>query len=192
MRNWFDTSAFKQHHVNLGLQDYYAKHFPGRNIQKDVPLTCPPAEHMQLLLERSLAKERQLWPPHLVEAWQVDHVAAFDKAIASHKFCWINVNATLEEQPHWKAWFTSLQSLEDLPVTLPQPLARQPQQRQQRRTRPPRVVTAAPTAAPTTVLLEEDGDGDGQDSSHYYYYHDGGEDGGDDGSDGEGYGDRGE
>lgn len=112
-RGWIDKDSFRRHDVNLALQDYYEKHHGGK-VQSDIPLLCPPRDQLDILLERSLVKEEQLWPPNLAEAWRASHVEAFERAVAAKKFCWIDINATLTTQPQWKEWFTSLRT-EDVP-----------------------------------------------------------------------------
>ena len=58
--------------------------------------------------------------------WKQSHVEAYERAVAANKYCWIDCNATLEAQPHWKEWFTSLR-VEDVPnVTANLPVGRNP------------------------------------------------------------------
>jgi len=117
-RGWIDKKVFRRHDVNVAMRAYYEENHGGK-VQADVPLICPPRDQLNILLERSLEKEERLWPPQLAESWKGSHVQAFEHAVATNKFCWININATLATKPHWKEWFTSLR-VEDFPnSTLP-------------------------------------------------------------------------
>jgi hypothetical protein len=157
-RQWFDTTSYTRHEVGLALQDYYKKEYSGQDIQANVPLSCPPREQLDILLERSLDKETKLWPPNLAEVWRADHVAGFEKAIEKHKFCWIDVNATLATQGHWKKWFT-----ETLPRTLPiAPLPTKLGRNNQPIERP-RQMIRTPVAPKIRVPSEYGSDGDDDD-----------------------------
>ena len=188
-RKWFNTTAYQRHNVVLALQQYY-KEEHGGNIQADVPISCPPRDQLDVLLERSLAKEEQLWPPHLVEAWREDHVAGFEAAVAKNKFCWIDVNATLNTQDHWKKWFTSSLPRQVIVEPLPTEITREQRMvgvpLNNRQPRPPPVQTTTTNPAALIDSDENDGGDDGSDG-YYLDWDDGGDDGGDgsDGSDSE-------
>lgn len=108
-RGWLpdDERLYFRHNITLVTRAYYENKL-GKSA-KDLPITCPPREQSDVLLERSLAKEAQLWPAELAAAWRDEHIRAYEETIRRNKYCWIDVNRTFETQPHWYNFFSSLQ-----------------------------------------------------------------------------------
>lgn len=171
---WFNTTAYTRHEVGLALQDYYKKTHQGQDLQANVPLSCPPREQVDILLERSLDKEAKLWPPELAKAWRDEHVAGFEKAVEKHKFCWIDVDETLATQSHWKKWFTET-LLHTLPIA-PLPTKIRGQQSQLLQPTQQIRTPAPPTVHVPSESVDEEEDEDGSDG-------DGSDDDDDNGSD---------
>ena len=104
-RGWFDKSKFDRHQVVLALRDYFENERGGN--PNNLPLICPNSTQLEVLLERSLVKEQQILTEHVAETMKDEHIDGFWKAVARNKFCWINVDETLED-PHWKQFFSEI------------------------------------------------------------------------------------
>jgi hypothetical protein len=105
-RKWLDVKKHVRHEVVLATQEYYEGKMQGNPL--DLPLICPPDDQLQVLLERSLVKESQLWPAEVAHSWKPAHVASFERSKNSKTYCWIDVNTTLSTQPHWQEFFSSI------------------------------------------------------------------------------------
>eukprot|EP00977_Amphora_coffeiformis_P013470 scaffold3570_cov227-Amphora_coffeaeformis.AAC.4 len=104
-RKWFDKSKFSRHQVGLALRDYFENE--RESNPHNLPLICPNATQLESLLERSLTKEQQILTPQVAESMRDEHIAGFWKAVTKNKFCWIDVNKTLED-PHWRQFFSEI------------------------------------------------------------------------------------
>jgi len=109
-RGWFDSSLFDRHVVAVALLDYFEEERKGNPM--DLPLQCPEAAELELLLERSLVKEQQILSPPVAETMREEHVAGFWKAVDKNKFCWIDVDKTLEDR-HWRRFFSEIVPAEE-------------------------------------------------------------------------------
>ena len=104
-REWFDKSKFDRHQVVLALRDYFEQE-RGEN-PNDLPLVCPNTTQLEVLLERSLVKEEQILTRPIAETMRDEHIKGFWKAVQKHKFCWIDVDKTLEDD-HWREFFSEI------------------------------------------------------------------------------------
>ena len=104
-RGWFDSSRFDRHVVGVALRDYYENERHGH--PKDLPLTCPNSTELGILLERSLIKEEQILLQQIAETMREEHITGFWKAVDKHKFCWIDVDKTLQDR-HWRQFFSEI------------------------------------------------------------------------------------
>jgi hypothetical protein len=105
-RGWLDIMKHVRHEVVLATREYYEETLQRNPL--DLPLTCPPDDQLQVLLERSLVKESQMWPADVAHSWKPAHVASFERLKNSKTYCWIDVKETLATQPHWREFFLSI------------------------------------------------------------------------------------
>ena len=104
-REWFEKSKFDRHQVVLALRDYFE--IERESDPNNLPLICPNSTQLETLLERSLIKEQQILTPQVAETMRDEHVVGFWNAVKKNKFCWIDVDKTLED-PHWRQFFSEI------------------------------------------------------------------------------------
>lgn len=109
-RGWFEKKKFDRHQVGLALRDYHEKERGGST--RDFPVICPNSTQLEILLERSLVKERQILSREVADSMRDEHIAGFYTAVEKSKFCWIDVEKTLEDA-HWKQFFSEIISSEE-------------------------------------------------------------------------------
>ena len=109
-RGWFDSSRFDRHVVALALRDYFEHERQGNPM--DLPLLCPDSAQLEILLERSLVKEQQILSSRIAKTMREEHILGFWKAVDKNKFCWIDVDKTLEDW-HWRRFFSEIVPAED-------------------------------------------------------------------------------
>lgn len=96
-----DSRLHRRRKVTLMAQYYWEQELA--KTWRDLPVKCPPTGEYKLLLEESLAYERQLWPDHYRTIRQ-NHIRDFEQAVKSHKFCIVDSETALQD-PRWKIFF---------------------------------------------------------------------------------------
>jgi hypothetical protein len=87
------------------VRDYYEQERQGD--PKHLPLICPNTTELEILLHRSLVKEEQILTAAVAETMREEHIQGFWKSVEKHKFCWIDIDKTLED-PHWEQFFREI------------------------------------------------------------------------------------
>ena len=97
---------FHRHRVALDAQSFNEETLHQGPL--DFPLLCPTKDELEPLLDLSLSLERQIVPEfanmHGVEA---EHQASFWQMYEKKKFCWIDVDATLQNET-WVNFFQKM------------------------------------------------------------------------------------
>jgi hypothetical protein len=104
-RGWFNTDLLRRRVVGLAVRDYYEQE--RHEDPKNLPLICPNTTELEILLDRSLIKEEQILTAAVAETMREEHIQGFWKSVDKHKFCWIDIDKTLED-PHWEQFFREI------------------------------------------------------------------------------------
>ena len=81
---------------------------------KDLPQICPKTEELEEFLKMSLDFEKELLPEfYNSPKGEKAHRANFWKAVAKHKYCWIDLDTALQDT-RWEPFFHSLSKFQNL------------------------------------------------------------------------------
>jgi hypothetical protein len=109
LRGWINPLQKKggltRRQVAMKVQYYWEVELQ-RGGPYTLALSCLDQPDREGLLYASLAKEEKIWGHSMAQRWKMSHVEAFQSAVSLHKFCDIDLNATLAD-PHWQTFFAS-------------------------------------------------------------------------------------